>query len=1272
MKKINFIRLLVLMMVLMTSINTALGTISQRIIFFQANDNWLASSAKPMIHYWQNSNSSNNGDVEMTLSNNDKLYYAYIPDWADRVQFYRKSGNSEWNRTGNLTVENWYGQGNINSDCSFNNWDNTVWWNNYTIYYDDYETGFTSGVSTPKLRVGTTANTTKDDMTKVTGTYSLYKHTKTGGNWEAYHAFCFANAAGATGSKSIYDRGSDEYNITKQTEYIRGSLKGNFTFIGHSAGSYYHNDDKCTYYSTEIYYGIKKYRITNNTTSNGTFVLTYTDEDGITHNVAEGESADVLPTTIVTASATPDAGYALTNVKLWDATGDNRDWLANGESSNQYIVRCNVTFEGQFEPKTTKTIVVNDEHGWGSMSIHAWNLFTGINTIDYPVKDYITVSDAGAGCNGTWYIINISNEYYYMELYKTNDIAANAGDVQTKKMVDGNKYYNTNKPDYDMYGSSCVLPDLYYVETYDGTNYYRSNTVTNTADTMSFYANLQNGSSYVKLRKFAGSTSGWTRSSDLKSSFSSTYTPSVNEPGNIFTARVNDGLNGLNHISVYDGTTYIRTDVASSWDDYQNDDDSLVVNPEYRTATNNLYSHYYMHWATTSQNVKFDLANQFNAHLTGRDEGFAADDYTNDAGSLAYNSNIRFMWNRYTNTLSRAYISGSSTASDRYLVLSCSDDKLKDKDGNALNISGLNPNEALFKDDGNWVYELDAKVYPGAQIKLTSDVIKLGGSRQTQYFKGTADSYVTLMSGSITEYQNVRIVYDFKTNHLVSSWVPNDGAISGDLTISTDVMLLRKHQGDAKQITFTESGITLGDVKTIFGVMQFNKWVLNNKSEADGHADLTGDAIKSAYWRDLYWISFPFSVNLSDVFGFGTYGTHWIMEYYDGKGRAKNGFWADSPSNWKFVTPAEKNSFVLEANVGYILALDLDELGTESAIWNNNVTDVYLYFPSTTTVGDLTQTTHTVEFTDQNLYECKIGPRFAGGDDRTKADSYWHCIGVPSFADNNAGVTDGSSTITWQSDPKKMPFLYQWDAYTYPNSNTANTLTAQNTSTFNFKSMYSYLVQYSGEEMHWSAVTNVPASVAARLTETPDREYSLSLVRESEEEDHALLRLTDDASVSNRFEFNYDLSKEYNAGRGNIWTVTADTVEVAGNSMPKPLQTTIVPVGVKVVANGEYTLAMPEGTNGEDVFLIDNAYGTRTNLGLMPYTVTLTAGTYEGRFVLEFAPIQDSPTSLENDGMSRSDELNDAIDGVRKVFVGGRLYIIRDGKAYDAAGQRIE
>ncbi len=715
---------------------------------------------------------------------------------------------------------------------------------------------------------------------------------------------------------------------------------------------------------------------------------------------------------------------------------------------------------------------------------------------------------------------------------------------------------------------------------------------------------------------------------------------------------------------VYSGDYYLRSSAAGGgWESYATTPNNKMQYSDYAKAHSG-YDYYSCHFANTGKNVKFTIANDYSSCITDTVDN---DTYVTSYGNLPYECSVRFMYNNTKNTISRAYLNGSYEGSTEYLAIyakaGATTDSIKNTDGTAIaKTDGLN--RVKFQDLGNWIYQKDIKALPGTHVRLISNY-RFGGNDHLQYFKGSAgdwsNSTTEQIIGGTGDWQTLRMVYDFKTNHLVAAWMPPSSNVESALAINADVMIIREEQKDAKQLTFGASG-SLSKVDTVYGVMQFNKWSLNNRNKTN-----TEDSVRSVYARDLYWISFPFDVKLNDVFGFGTYGTHWIIEYYDGVGRATNGFWADSPSNWKFVTPAMRDDFTLEANVGYILALDLENMTTSSSVWEN-VEDVYLYFPSKNKVGNITKTTATVKI-KQDGYECSINRGTTEGDRRIK-DSYWHCIGVPSFANNNVGVTtDGSTTVAWSTSA--LPYIYVWGGYSNPSSENNNTLTPQATSTFAFKAMHAYLVQYSANEMHWSQVST-PSSVAARLTEIPDREFQLALIRENEEQDHTYVRLTDDASVSNRFEFNYDLSKEYNAGRGNIWTVTADTVEVAGNSMPKPLQTTLVPVGVKVVANGDYTLAMPEGTNGEDVFLIDNAYGTRTNLGLMPYTVTLTAGTYEGRFVLEFAPIQDSPTSLENDGLSRSDELNDANDDVRKVFVGGRLYIIRDGKVYDAAGQRIE
>ena len=121
--------------------------------------------------------------------------------------------------------------------------------------------------------------------------------------------------------------------------------------------------------------------------------------------------------------------------------------------------------------------------------------------------------------------------------------------------------------------------------------------------------------------------------------------------------------------------------------------------------------------------------------------------------------------------------------------------------------------------------------------------------------------------------------------------------------------------------------------------MKFNRWILNNRSNsADDdpdhgktaeqisthHPPLAVGSQKSIYERALYFISFPFDVNLGEVFGFGTYGQHWIIEEYDGATRAANGYWLESDPNWKFIFN-RKNRF-FEPGVGYIIALALSFL----------------------------------------------------------------------------------------------------------------------------------------------------------------------------------------------------------------------------------------------------------------------------------------------------------------------------------------------------------
>ena len=799
----------------------------------------------------------------------------------------------------------------------------------------------------------------------------------------------------------------------------------------------------------------------------------------------------------------------------------------------------------------------------------------------------------------------------------------------------------------------------------------------NAVDTVSFYVNkADSASAHIELQKCTAINSStgaetWTKQGSNLELSSIPGTGIYN-----FKVTQNGSKDVTSAVSIggYEGNFYIRTDVSDGgWTNYKNASNVMTYS-EY-AKDHSGFTHYYMRYVkNTGTNIKFCIANDYSPRLT---EYCIDDDYTGE--NIAANGNVRFMWDHRTNKVSRAYISGSTHVSDRFLVLE-GDAKMFDEKGKALTtagggkISGLNDYEMKFIDDQNWIYEATIQAQPGARAKLTAKY-----NNKIQYFGGsgsgstTADS-ILLINGAGTDKYPVRVVYDFKTNRLIKAFLPPDGDIRTELAIEADLMIIREHQEDAKQITFTATG-KLSEVKTVYGAMKFNKYTVNGKSKESGHAS-TG---ASRFERDLFYISFPFDVKLNEAFGFGTYGKHWIIEYYDGKGRAANGFWADSDPNWKFVTPSERNAgYTMKAFEGYILALDLDELTESSDVWNNGVENVYIYFPSSALVKDIAATNRLVTI-DQTGYECTINRNTPDGDRRVK-DSYWHCIGVPSFANYSSALydTNGGTLINWsdantdsdgdQWTTPNLPYLYEVDL-------SDKSLSVTSTNPFHFKATWSYLVQYEKSSIYWSNVNVTPAAIVARERKAPtNAEFRIELQQAGKKADQTFVRLTDEENITTGFDFNYDLSKEFNKNKANIYTMVTtgkedgpSITEVAGNVQPMTEQTTVVPMGVTIAKAGEYTISIPSGTSGIGVTLVDNETGIRTNLALEDYTIALEAGTQNDRFYLEISPIKHVATGVEEitgDGSQ--------VTGARKVMVDGILYIIKDGKVFSTQGARVK
>ena len=112
---------------------------------------------------------------------------------------------------------------------------------------------------------------------------------------------------------------------------------------------------------------------------------------------------------------------------------------------------------------------------------------------------------------------------------------------------------------------------------------------------------------------------------------------------------------------------------------------------------------------------------------------------------------------------------------------------------------------------------------------------------------------------------------------------------------------------------------------------------------------------------------------------------------------------------------------------------------------------------------------------------------------------------------------------------------------------------------------------------------------------------------------------------------------------------------------------TKVKVDISVKKTGDYTFSIPDGTNGIGVTLIDEETGVRTSLSALEYTVNLAAGDYTERFWLEISPIYNTPTGIEEPTSDSS------LKGrAQKRIIDGVLYIVKDGKIFDARGTRVE
>lgn len=734
----------------------------------------------------------------------------------------------------------------------------------------------------------------------------------------------------------------------------------------------------------------------------------------------------------------------------------------------------------------------------------------------------------------------------------------------------------------------------------------------------------------VWLQKMAIGSTNWTTvyTIDVKQHLSI----KGNGVYNFVLRKQSDDNIGVLEVYPYTGTYYIRSDAAKRRGGVGFSDLNYIGNlmnrcyySEY-ARNNETFDYYYCEWVTKGTDIRFTLATPYSyciADTLVRNAYETSNNFVGSDGKLSNDANVRFMWNSYDNSLNRAYLAG---AGENVQLLS--------KEGIYKEAEGGDPQtKVCLKDRENWVYRADMYANANTFVKVLAPYQNV-----KQYFKGkegdfTEENVYKLLGGKQTSRYKIRVLYDFKTNHLICSWLPGNQQITVEDEIETDLMIIRKNHEEAEQLTFDPNSTKLKQVNTAYLVLVLTKEYLEGKA--------------SSKEKSIYWISFPFDVMLSEVFGGGLeYGNDYMVQYYDGVARADNGCWSDSPTYWKYYE--ETAGVKLQKGFGYVIVLDWKRIVDRFFTAGNE--EVCIYFPSANKEPmDISGEWVSV---DVPAHPCSIER-----DNRYIYDSNWNLIGAPSFANIDQF---GNPMPMEQIGNYKVGFLYEYD----PNKICYNVNEAES---IDFMSTYAYMVQFAGtidwKEKNYSGT--LPKELQARRVAGEEECYTLllALSRNGKRLDKTYVRFRDGEATC-EFDLNIDLTKIDNAGV-SLYTLTdGDSIRVAANVQPVPVALKQIPVGVSLTQDGEYTFALPDGTEGMSVTLLDTETGIRTNLLFDSYTVTLAKGTYAQRFVLEVNPKQHIITASDNVGTEDNT--------IRKYLIDGNLYIRKDNRLYDVQGRQLK
>lgn len=377
-----------------------------------------------------------------------------------------------------------------------------------------------------------------------------------------------------------------------------------------------------------------------------------------------------------------------------------------------------------------------------------------------------------------------------------------------------------------------------------------------------------------------------------------------------------------------------------------------------------------------------------------------------------------------------------------------------------------------------------------------------------------------------------------------------------------------------------------------------------------------------------------------------------IIKRYDGAHRSETG---KAEGNWVGVAYNE----TLQPSEGYIIRA-VPVSGQDTAVIR-----IEMEVPDAWTTGG-------EQGTVENITRNQISVTAHGTDKPTLDDTHkgWNMLGVPylsyfgtqNWDGESSGIAGGKVVIQdgkIMLDDKTVRYV---SVPTYDFSEYIQT----RLSSTSLRPGWSFFVQIGKGGTLTFATTNREASSPLLAPAQSNSEQELTLLlSHGAKSDHTDLILSD--AYTTDYEIGADLEKMFGEGFTlSVYTLSGNT-RLAYNALSREAATQLIPVGFRAPEDGEYTFSLPEDSPTEGIErmdLIDYETGTLTNLLSAPYTFSTTRTESESRFAITITYSKETPTDTEapfGKGNKR----------IEKVLIQQQLYIIIDGKIYDATGKKV-